>query len=95
MSNGTGTQCYNTHTGDLLNGGLPDEADLAGLMLAALKIALRSSRCHCDTDGHGFGRLDDRCACAATRQTLDELTGDWSDPYIPFTTGYHLPRTPH
>lgn len=39
VSNGTDTKCYSTHTGDLLNSGLPDEADLADLMATALKIA--------------------------------------------------------
>lgn len=92
VSNGTDTQCYNTHTGDLLNGGLPGEADLTGLMAAALKIADSDLR---DAIATLMGPSSDvwmTAVRAATRQTLDELTGDWNDPYTPFTTGYHLPR---
>jgi hypothetical protein len=92
VSNGTDTHCYNTHTGDLLNGGLPGEADFAGLMAAALKIADSDLR---DAIATLLGPDSDvwmTAVRAATRQTLDELTGEWNDPYTPFTAGYDLPR---
>lgn len=92
VSNGTDTRCYNTHTGELLDGGLPNETDLVALMTAALKIADSDLR---DAIATLMGPGSDvwmAALRAATQQTLDDLTGDWNDPHTPFTTDFHISR---
>ena len=92
VSNGTDTRCYRTETGELLDGGLPDEKDFTALLAAALTLADSDLRDAIATLMGPGSNVWMAAVRAAARQTLDELTGDWSDPYTPFTTGYHLPR---
>ncbi len=92
VSNGTETRTYATATSKLLKDGLPAEQDFSALMDAAMKIADSDLR---DAIATLMGPGSDvwmAAIRAATEQTLDELTGDWSDAHAAFTRDFHLSR---
>ena len=92
VSNGTDTQTYATETGDLLKHGLPDEQHFAALMDAAMENAHAGRQ---DAIATLMGPKSDvwmAAVRAASEQTLDELTGDWSDIGSPFTLDFHISR---
>ncbi|MDR6146726.1 hypothetical protein QE363_002519 [Sphingomonas sp. SORGH_AS870] len=92
VSNGTETRTYATETGDLLKDGLPNEQAFAALMDAAMANAHAGLQ---DAIGTLMGPSSDvwmAAIRAATKQTLDELTGDWGDFRMPFTPNFHISR---
>lgn len=92
VSNGTETRTYVTETGDLLTDGVPSEQAFSALMTTAMKIADSDLR---DAIATLMGPGSDvwmAAIRAATEQTLDELTGEWSDAHAAFTKDFHLSR---
>ncbi|QSB45666.1 hypothetical protein IDJ81_06050 [Tsuneonella flava] len=92
VSNGTETRTYATETGDLLKDGLPNEQAFAALMDAAMANAhagLQDAIATLMGPGSAVWMAAIR---AATEQTLDELTGGWSDVRTPFTPDFHISR---
>ena len=92
VSNGTETRTYATETGDLLKDGLPTEQAFAALMEAAMETAHAGRQ---EATAKLMGPNSDVWVAAirvATEQTLDELTGDWSDVFTPFTPDFHISR---
>ncbi len=92
VSNGTETRTYATETGDLLKDGLPNEQAFAALMDAAMANAhagLQDAIATLMAPGSAVWMAVIR---AATEQTLDELTGGWSDVRTPFTPDFHISR---
>lgn len=92
VSNGTDTRTFATETGNLLSNGLPIEKDFAALMEAAMENARTGLR---DAIATLMGPRSDVWMAAvrtATEETLEDLTGDWSDVVTPFTPDFHIPR---
>lgn len=92
VSNGTETRTYATETGDFLKNGLPNEQAFAALMDAAMANAhagLQDAIATLMGPGSAVWMAAIR---AATEQTLDELTGGWSDVRTPFTPDFHISR---
>ena len=92
VSNGSETCTYATATGRQLEDGLPDEQDFSKLIDAAMKIADSDLRDAITTLMGPGSDVWMAAIRAATEQTLDDMTGDWSDPCPPFTANYHLSR---
>lgn len=92
VSNGAETHCYATHDGRLLNEGERDEAAFANLTNAALKIAESDLK---DAIGTLMGPSSDvwmAAVRAASRESLEALSGGWNEPLATFTNGFHFPR---
>ena len=92
VSNGNETHCYATHDGRLLSEGERDEAGFASLTSAALKIAESDMK---NAIGTLMGPNSDvwmAAVRAASRETLEMLSGGWDDQLAIFTNGFHIPR---
>jgi hypothetical protein len=92
VSNGRDTRTYATHDGRLLGKGERDEKAFADLTAAALKIAESDVR---DAIATLMGPKSDvwmAAVRAASRATLEELSGGWDDPQATFTNGIHFSR---
>ncbi|WP_157220444.1 hypothetical protein [Flavisphingomonas formosensis] len=92
VSNGTETHTYATETGDLLKDGLPNEQAFAALVDAAMANAHAGLQDAIATLMGPGSNVWMAAIRAATEQTLDELTGDWSDLRTPFTPDFHISR---
>ncbi len=92
VSNGEETHCYATHDGRLLSEDERDEAGFVTLIDSALKIADSDLK---DAIGTLMGPNSDvwmTAVRAASRETLESLSGGWDDPFATFTYGFHIPR---
>lgn len=92
VSNGTDTRTYATETGELLKDGLPTEQAFAALMDAAMEIAHSGRQDAIKTLMEPGSDVWMAAIRAATEQTLDELTGSWTNVRTPFTPDFHISR---
>ena len=92
VSNGSETRCYASHCGRLLNAGERDEAAFSNLISNALKVAESDLK---SAIGTLMGPSSDvwmAAVRAASRESLEALSGDWDDHFATFTNGFHIPR---
>lgn len=92
VSNGVATRTYATHTGELLKDGVSSEQDFADLVAAAMQVAESDLRDAITTLMGPRSEVWMAAVRAATEQTVDELTGDWTDRQPVFTTDFHFRR---
>ncbi|MCP3732574.1 type I restriction enzyme HsdR N-terminal domain-containing protein [Sphingomonas sp. MG17] len=89
--NGEDTRTYAAHDGKLL-GSVPEEQAFAELIEAAAKIAASDTRDAISTLMGPDSAVWMAAVRLASDQTLEDLTGGWSDRHAPFTRDCHFPR---
>lgn len=92
VTNGSETRFYETHSGAVWQPGARDEAAVAKLFGAAAKVAATDRKQAVATLLGPDSLVWTAAMRAATRVTIEDMSGDWTDAAAIFVPEFHVPR---